>query len=64
MKTKDLIWAKNLPYSESVLDRDITLDQIKERYPEAKSFPVIVVDGVRLAGYDAFKELLEQEIGN
>jgi glutaredoxin len=52
------LWDKQIPYSELKLDRDFSREQILEKFPEAKSFPIIVLDGFYIGGYNQLREHL------
>ena len=65
------IWGKpNCPYCERAkqmckkfdlnyiyhqLDEDFTREELLERFPDAKTFPQIIVDGEYVGGYTDFK---------
>lgn len=48
-------------FSEQKLYRDFTREQILEKFPTAKTFPIIVLDGFVLGGYTQLKEHLDQQ---
>ena len=48
-------------FSEQKLYRDFTREQILEKFPSAKTFPIIVLDGFVLGGYTQLKEHLDQQ---
>lgn len=58
---KMLLTSKHLQYEEMVLDKDFTREHLMEIFPNAKSFPVIVVDGMNIGGYDQLKLMLEEQ---
>lgn len=49
---------KAIPFTEQRLNRDFSREQIMEKFPQAKAFPVIVVDGFYIGGYSNLKEHL------
>jgi glutaredoxin len=55
------LWDKQIPYSELKLDRDFSREQILEKFPEAKSFPIIVLDGFYIGGYTQLREHLNSK---
>jgi glutaredoxin len=55
------LWDKQIPYSEQKLGRDFSREQILEKFPEAKSFPIIVLDGFYIGGYTQLREHLNSK---
>jgi glutaredoxin 3 len=53
---KAFLAKNNISFSESKLDRDITKEYIKEKFPNALSFPIIILDGFFVGGYNELKE--------
>lgn len=53
-RAKNLMTAKGIIYTEQKLDRDFTIDQLKEKFPDAKSFPIIEISerGYLIGGYN------------
>jgi len=51
-----------IPYIEKMLDRDFTREHLVETYPTAKTFPVVVVDGFYIGGYNQLSQKLNEEI--
>lgn len=58
---KNLLDHNNVSYNKLTLDEDFTRENLVELFPNAKSFPVIVVDGFNIGGYDELKMILEQK---
>ncbi len=58
---KAALQSINVSFSEQKLHRDFTREQIREKFPMAKTFPIIVLDGFVLGGYTEFKEHLDQQ---
>lgn len=56
-KAKQLLQTMNIPFSEQILDKHFTREILLERYPHAKTYPVVVVDGFHIGGYT---QLVEQ----
>ena len=54
--TKSFLNLKGLEYNELMLDVDITVEQLKQLVPGAKSVPQIMDDNIYVGGY---KELVE-----
>ena len=56
---KDLLALCNITFTEQRLGVDFTVNTLKTKFPDAKSFPIIVVDGFYIGGYNQLKEHLE-----
>ena len=42
-----------------MLDEDFTREQLLEVFPDAKTFPQITIDKIKIGGYDEFKKVCE-----
>lgn len=60
MSAKILLTNKGISFREQKLGEDFTRETILEMFPSARSFPVIVVDGFNIGGYQELKERLER----
>jgi glutaredoxin len=60
-KAKQLLTTMNIPFSEQKLDRDFTREILLERYPNAKTYPVVVVDGFHIGGYSQLVEKVNEQ---
>lgn len=59
---KTLLISKGISYTEMKLNEDFTREFLLENYPTAKTFPVIIVDGFYIGGYDQLKNKLNESI--
>lgn len=57
---KTLLSTKGIGYTEMKLNEDFTRDFLVENYPSAKSFPLIVIDGFYIGGYEQLKTKLNE----
>ena len=55
-----LLNANRISYVKKLVDVDFTLEWIRENYPTAGSFPVVVVDGYYIGGYAQLREELKK----
>ena len=55
-QSKALLEQRGIEYNELMLDVDITVEQLKQLVPGARSVPQIMDDGIYVGGY---KELVE-----
>lgn len=63
-QAKNLLRSKGHIYIEYKLDEDFTKEILLSKFPEAKTFPVIVVDGYNIGGYHQLIEHLNTDPGN
>lgn len=59
---KTLLTTKGVPYTEMKLNEDFTREYLLENFPSAKTFPVIVVDGFNIGGYDQLRQMLNESL--
>jgi glutaredoxin len=59
---KLLLTNKGISFTEMKLGEDFTRETLLEMFPEAKTFPVVVVDGFNIGGYVQLKEKLNNEL--
>lgn len=62
VNAKLLLTSKGISFTENKLGEDFTRETLLEMFPEAKTFPVIVVDGFNIGGYVQLKEKLNNEL--
>jgi glutaredoxin 3 len=60
-RAKKLLETNNIPYQEKKLDVHFTRQHILEKFPDAKTFPIIVVDGFNIGGYSQLQTLLTEQ---
>ena len=56
VKAKQLLTMKGNQYTEVVIGTDIMTENFMEMFPEVRSVPFIVIDGVKIGGYDKLVE--------
>jgi glutaredoxin 3 len=49
-------------FMEYKLNEDYTREVLLSKFPEAKTYPVVVVDGFNIGGYEQLKKMLTEEI--
>lgn len=57
-QSKQLLRIHNKDFVEYKLDKDFTREILLSKFPEAKTFPVIVIDGFNIGGFNQLKEQL------
>jgi len=60
-RAKSVLRTNNISFTEKMLNRDFTREILKETYPSAMSFPVVVVDGFYIGGYTQLAEKLNEQ---
>jgi glutaredoxin 3 len=63
-QAKQILRTHGKDYVEYKLDEDFTREILLSKFPEAKSFPVIVVDGFNIGGFEQLKRHLTEETSN
>ncbi len=58
VKAKNLLNIKNLKFTEKVLDKDFTKEQLLEILPNVKTLPQIQINGKHIGGYRELKSYL------
>lgn len=59
IKAKSLLNVKGIPYRESIIGEDILREDFVATFPEARTAPFIIIDGVKVGGYEQLKEHLD-----
>ena len=60
-QAKMLLSSKGIGYQEMKLNEDFTREHLLQTFPEAKTFPVVVVDGFNIGGYTELNKMLIEE---
>jgi len=55
-QAKMLLRMKGHDFIEYKLNEDFTREILLDKFPEAKTYPIIVIDGFNIGGYDQLKE--------
>ena len=61
LKAKQLLKTMNMEFTEEKLDVDFTREILLEKFPTARSYPVIVVDGFYIGGYSQLSEMISSQ---
>jgi glutaredoxin len=61
INSKMLLSSKGINYTELKLDEDFSRESLLEIFPNAKSFPVVVIDGFNIGGFENLKKYLTEE---
>ena len=58
---KTLLNTKGVGFTEMKLNEDFTRENLLELFPSAKSFPVIVVDGFNIGGFEQLRQRIDED---
>lgn len=58
---KNLLRIHNKDFVEYKLNEDFTREILLSKFPEAKTYPVVVVDGFHIGGYDQLQRQINEE---
>lgn len=59
ISAKVLLEKKSLVYTETKLNEDLTREQILQKFPTARTFPIISIDDEYIGGYDQLTKKLK-----
>lgn len=59
----DLLVSKSIPYTEYKIDKHISKEDFLKKFPEAKTVPVILVDGDWIGGFYELLKYVEKNYG-
>jgi len=55
---KELLRAHAIPVTTVMVDQDITLEEVREQFPDAKQLPVTIIDGNCIVGLARLRSFL------
>jgi glutaredoxin 3 len=61
VQAKQLLRIHNKDFIEYKLDEDFTREILLSKFPEAKTYPVVVVDGFHIGGFDQLQRQINEE---
>ncbi len=59
IKAKSLLNIRGIPFKESVIGEDILREDFVATFPDVRTAPYIIVDGVKVGGYEQLREYLD-----
>ena len=62
VQAKNLAEQKGYQYTYKMLDEDFTREELMEKFPTARTFPQIVVEGQSIGGFTEFKALVDKQV--
>lgn len=61
VSAKTLLNTRNKQFTEHKLGVDYTREQLLEKFPNARTFPVVVIDGFHIGGFIELTKILTEE---
>jgi len=61
VSAKSLLTTRNKQFTEHKLGVDYTREQLLEKFPNARSYPVVVIDGFHIGGFVELNKILTEE---
>jgi len=58
---KMLLSSKGIQYNEMKLNEDFTKESLQQLFPSATTFPVIVVDGFNIGGFNQLQKMINEQ---
>jgi glutaredoxin len=58
---KELFKRADVSYKEKMVNRDVTLEDFKQQFPEVSQFPFVVIDGEPIGGLIEVTKLFVQK---
>jgi glutaredoxin len=56
-----LLSSKGIQYNEMKLNEDFTKESLQQLFPSATTFPVIVVDGFNIGGFNQLQKIINEQ---
>jgi glutaredoxin len=60
-QAKMLLSSKGINYNEMKLGVDFARESLMETFPQAKAFPIVVVNGFNIGGYTELNKMIMEE---
>lgn len=61
---KMLLSQRGINYTELKLGEDFTRDNVLQIFPEARTFPIVVIDGYNIGGFNELQKYLVESTQN
>jgi glutaredoxin len=61
VKAKSLLNIRGVSYKETVIGEDILREDFAATFPEVRTAPFIIIDGVKVGGYEQLREYLDNK---
>lgn len=61
VKAKSLLNIRGIDFKESVIGEDILREDFTATFPEVRTAPFIIIDGVKVGGFEQLREYLDNK---
>jgi glutaredoxin 3 len=58
-RAKEFFSERGINYNEHLLGRDFTRDYILKHFPRSKTYPIIIIDGMNIGGYEELSKHID-----
>lgn len=59
-KAKSLLRNRQIPFTELKLGEDFTREILLEKFPNVKTYPVVIIDGFHIGGANELQQYLSE----
>lgn len=63
-RARQILADARVPFTELKLHEDFTHDDVKELYPEASTYPIVVIDDFHVGSYPELQKRLNEELSD
>lgn len=57
---KSILKEKNLPFKEYIVGRDLSVEELGEKFPQRYLLPIILRDGLRMTGLAELEQYVNE----
>lgn len=61
IKAKSLLNIRGISFREAVIGEDILREDFTATFPDVRTAPFIIIDGVKIGGFDQLREYLDNK---
>ena len=61
IQAKNILSSNGIDYRETMIGEHVTREQVLSLYPDAKTVPIIIVDGERLGGLSELINMVDRK---
>jgi glutaredoxin len=63
-KAKTILNSLNVNYKTYVVEQDLTREELMDKFPFAKSYPIVIINGKFIGGYTELEQRIFEEREN
>ena len=61
VQAKNLLTIRGKQFTEVKINQDITVEEFKTLFPDAKTVPIVMINGVQIGGYNELQEWVNDQ---